>query len=208
MDQLPTPHNNFFHFALSHLPSARSLIATQLDAEALKELKLETLKLETLKLETLKLETGSYVDSDLREKFSDLLFSVELAHPKNSESREANVYFLFEHKSQSDSTTVLQLLSYIIRIWEKRLRDGLGLCPIVPLVVYHGETGWTAARKLADLIDGPEALSAYQVNFEFPLLDLNRLSDQEIDGEPILRSSLRLLKYVAALNWFSICTTS
>jgi len=59
MDQLPTPHNNFFHFALSHLPSARSLIESQLDAKALRELRLDTLRV----------ETGSFVDPDLREKY-------------------------------------------------------------------------------------------------------------------------------------------
>ena len=40
---LPSPHSNYFHFALSHLPNARSLIESQLPAAALRELKLETL---------------------------------------------------------------------------------------------------------------------------------------------------------------------
>ncbi len=82
MEQLPSPHNNFFHFALSHLPNARSLIETQLDSEALKELKLETLRL----------ETGSFVDPDLREKFSDLLLSVDLANPPSDVLRQASIY--------------------------------------------------------------------------------------------------------------------
>ncbi|MEM9828561.1 MAG: Rpn family recombination-promoting nuclease/putative transposase, partial [Planctomycetota bacterium] len=45
MEPLPTPHNNFFRFTLSHLPSARSLIETQLSKAALAELDLETLRL-------------------------------------------------------------------------------------------------------------------------------------------------------------------
>ena len=71
MESLPTPHNNFFHFALSHLPNARSLIQTQLDAKAVR----------ALTLNTLRLETGSFIDTDLRERFSDLLFSVDSANP-------------------------------------------------------------------------------------------------------------------------------
>ena len=71
MESLPTPHNNFFHVALSHLPNARSLIQTQPDAKAAQELKPDTLRL----------ETGSFIDPDLRERFSDLLFSVDLANP-------------------------------------------------------------------------------------------------------------------------------
>src|SRR6056297_313829 len=186
--QEPMPQKSNILDACHSIPrrtSARSLIETQLDPKTLKELDLQTLRL----------ETGSFIDADLREKFSDLLFSVDLANPTDEKTKQAHVYLLFEHKSQSDPNTVVQLLSYIVRIWEKRLRGGQRICPILPLLVYHGESGWTAARNLADLINGPEALSAYQVKFEFPLLDLNQLADDEIGGEPVLRSSLRLLKY-------------
>jgi predicted transposase YdaD len=110
-------------------------------------------------------------------------------------AKQAQVYFLFEHKSQSDRLTAFQLLSYIVRIWEKRLRDGLDLCPIIPLVVYHGERPWSAARSLRELLASPSALAEYQVDFRFPLLDLGQLPDTEIVGEPILQSTLRLLKY-------------
>lgn len=186
MEQLPTPHNNFFHFALSHLPNARSLIETQLSQAALA----------ALDLDTLQLEPGSFVDEDLREKFSDLLLSVQLADSVQESPRDrALVYFLFEHKSQSDPLTVFQLATYIVRIWEQRLRDGLPLCPIVPLVVYHGERGWTAAKSLSELIPSPSGLADYQISFRMPLLDLSQLSDEEIEGEPVLRSTLRLLKY-------------
>ena len=186
MEQLPTPHNNFFHFALSHLPNARGLIETQLSPQALA----------TLELETLRLCTGSFVDADLREKFSDLLFSVELADPAGGGRHdEALVYFLFEHKSQSDPLTVLQLLSYIVRIWEQRVRDSLPLCPVIPLLVYHGESGWRAAKSLSELVTAPSELADYQVHFRPPLLDLSQLADEEILGDPVLRNTLRLLKY-------------
>ena len=186
MSDLPTPHNNFFHFALSQLPNARSLIETQLDAPALA----------VSDLENLKLEDGSFVDADLREKFSDLLFSAPLAKNRDANGAEETlIYFLFEHKSQSDALTAFQLLSYLIRIWEKRLREGLELCPIVPLVVYHGESGWSAARSMQELVMGPKELAEYQVDFRFQLMDLNALKDHEIGGNPILKSTLRLLKY-------------
>jgi len=181
---LPTPHNNFFHFALSQIPNARSLIETQLTSRALAELDLDSLQL----------QPGSFIDSDLREKFSDLIFSVRLANHQEQPG-DALVYFLFEHKSQVDQLTVFQLLSYLVRIWEMRLREGLPLCPIVPLVVYHGESGWSAARRLGELIRYPEGLAEYQVEFVFRLLDLSQLSDAKVTGSPVLQSTLRLLKY-------------
>lgn len=188
MEQLPTPHNNFFHYMLSHLPSARSFIETQLSPSALAEMEMATLRL----------ETTSFIDADLREKYSDLLFSVQLAKSRSwpdGNASEALVYLLFEHKSQSDPLTVLQVLSYMIRIWERRVRDGLPLCPIVPLIVYHGETDWAAARSLAELIPAPAALAEYEVSFTPVLLDLHQLPDDKIAGEPVLRSTLELLKY-------------
>lgn len=185
MSELPTPHNNFFHFAMSQLPNAQNLIETQLSEAALS----------VLDLGNLKLEAGSFIDADLREKFSDLLFSAPLSvRDKANGSKETLIYFLFEHKSQSDALTAFQLLSYLVRIWEKRLRDGLELCPIIPLVVYHGEAGWTAARSLHELLGSPQELAEYQVDFRFPLMDLSGLNDDEIDGNPILQSTLRLLK--------------
>jgi predicted transposase YdaD len=188
MEQLPTPHNNFFHYALSHMPSARSFIETQLSPRAVAELDMETLRL----------EQTSFIDADLREKYSDLLFSVQLAKPTSppgGNADEALVYVLFEHKSQSDPLTVLQVLAYMIRIWEKRARHGLPPCPIVPLIVYHGESGWTAARSLAELIAAPDGLAEYQISFMPVLLDLLQLPDDKIQGAPVLRSTLELLKY-------------
>ncbi|MEM9826186.1 MAG: Rpn family recombination-promoting nuclease/putative transposase [Planctomycetota bacterium] len=62
-------------------------------------------------------------------------------------------------------------------------------------MAYHGETGWTGKASLAELIDASAALSKYQVGLEYLLLDLHGLSDEEIRGDPVLRGSLRLLKY-------------
>ncbi len=188
MEQLPTPHNNFFHFMLSHLPSARSLIETLLSPDAVA----------ALDLATLRLETTSFIDPDLREKYSDILFSVQLANSSIKEGAtqgEAFVYILFEHKSQSDPLTVLQVLSYMVRIWEKRVRDGADLCPIVPLVVYHGESGWAAARSMSELIAVPAGLADHQISFAPLLLDLHQLPDEDLPGNPVLRSTLALLKY-------------
>ncbi len=193
MEQLPTPHNNFFHFMLSHLPSARSLIETLLSPEGVA----------ALDLATLRLETTNFVDADLREKYSDLLFSVQLAtsdFKAEAIQGEAFIYVLFEHKSHSDPLTVLQVLSYMVRIWEKRIRDGAALCPIVPLIVYHGESGWAAARSMSELVPVPAGLADYQISFSPLLLDLHQLPDEDIPGEPVLRSTLELLKYSRSLQ--------
>jgi hypothetical protein len=180
--KLPTPHNNLFHYALSHAQAARDLIQTHLPAELVA----------ALDLDSLELQKDTFVDEELRESYSDLLYSVQLA---DQDGQSGQVYLLLEHKSQSDPMTCFQLLRYIVRIWEQRLRNGQSLCPIFPLVVYHGQEAWSASASLEELIGGPRKLFEYGVRLAYPVLDIGRIPDESLAGEPFLQSILGLLKY-------------
>ena len=63
---------------------------------------------------TLKDRDIHLVDGKLKEYYSDLLFTIQT---KVSLQRVC-IYILFEHKCQSERLTVLQVLGYILRIWE------------------------------------------------------------------------------------------
>jgi hypothetical protein len=180
--KLPTPHNNLFHYALSHAQAARDLIQTHLPAELVA----------ALDLDSLELQKDTFVDEELRESYSDLLYSVQFA---DQDGQSGQVYLLLEHKSQSDPMTCFQLLRYIVRIWEQRLRNGQSLCPIFPLVVYHGQEAWSASASLEELIGGPRNLFEYGVRLAYPVLDIGRIPDESLAGEPFLQSILGLLKY-------------
>ena len=105
-------------------------------------------------LDSLELQKDTFVDEELRESYSDLLYSVPFADHQGQRS-QGQVYLLLEHKSQSDPMTCFQLLRYIVRIWERRLRNGQSLCPVFPLVVYHGQEAWSAPTSLEEFIGGP-----------------------------------------------------
>jgi predicted transposase YdaD len=182
--KLPTPHNNLFHYALSHVEAARDLIQTHLPPGLV----------QFLDLNSLELQKDSFIDEDLRQSFSDLLYSVRLAGAKG-EPIEGQIYLLLEHKSQSDPMTCFQLLRYIVRIWEQRQRSGLTLCPVFPLVVYHGQENWLAPRSLEELIGGPRAAFEYGVRISYPVLDIARVPDESLARDPFLQSVLGLLKY-------------
>ena len=66
--KLPTPHNNLLHCALSHAQAARDLIQTHLPADLVS----------ALDLNSLELQKDTFVDEELRESYSDLLYSVQL----------------------------------------------------------------------------------------------------------------------------------
>ena len=179
-----TPHNNLFHYALSHAQAARDLIQTHLPADLVS----------ALDLDSLELQKDSFVDEELRESYSDLLYSVQLADQDGTRG-QGQVYLLLEHKSQSDPMTCFQLLRYIVRIWEQRLRKGQSLCPVFPLVVYHGSEAWSAPASLEEFIGGPRRLFEYGVRLAYPVLDIGRIPDESLAREPFLQSILGLLKY-------------
>ncbi|MFN6304864.1 MAG: Rpn family recombination-promoting nuclease/putative transposase, partial [Planctomycetota bacterium] len=174
-----TPHNNLFHYALSHAQAARDLIQTHLPADLVS----------AMDLDSLELQKDSFIDEDLRQSFSDLLYSARFIEP-DGQPIEGQVYLLFEHKSQSDPMTCFQLLRYIVRIWEQRLRNGQSLCPVFPLVVYHGQEAWSAPASLEEFIGGPRRLFEYGVRLAYPVLDIGRIPDESLAREPFLQSIL------------------
>lgn len=69
-----------------------------------------------LDTDTLNLEKDSFINKELKENYSDLLFSA------NIDGKESYVYFLFEHKSYPDKTVHFQLLKYMAEIWDLKMR--------------------------------------------------------------------------------------
>jgi len=182
---LPTPHNNLFTFTLSHIPAARSLIETRFPSSVV----------EQLDLDSIVIESGSFIDPSLAEKFSDVLLSVKIRLSREGSLQYVLVYFLFEHKSEPDPLTILQVLSYVIRIWEREVREGRPLSPILPMVIYHGDRPWNVALSIDELVDCPVSMREYLVKFTCPIFDVTGTSEDSISGDPFLQSMLQLLKY-------------
>jgi predicted transposase YdaD len=166
-----TPHDDLFTEAFGTKQAARGMLQTLLPKSILAKVDLDTLAP----------VPGTFRDEALKTSQSDLLFSVELA------GRPALVYVLLEHKSYHDPWVALQLLRYVVRIWEKALRaepPPARLPPVIPLVVYHGETSWTASTRLLDILDplveGMPELAKLTPRFEFLLDDLNQATDEEL----------------------------
>jgi len=131
---------------------------------------------ERLDLASLEVVPGSFVDEDLSAVHSDLLYRVQLA------GRPALVYVLLEHQSTVDTLMPLRLLGYLVRILERHAREAdtaLPLPVVIPVVLHHSSTGWTAPTSL-QLFDvdalGPHVVSP-QPNFCFTFDDISRASD-------------------------------
>lgn len=112
------------------------------------------------------------------------------------DGRALSLYFLFEHKSQPESLIALQLLGYLLGIWQEQVKQKRPLSPIIPLVVYHGEKVWQVPTDFFSLLEAPEGLRPYLLDFHYQLSDFSHLSIEEIKGEIWLRVCLSVLRAI------------
>jgi hypothetical protein len=135
----PTPHDGLFRYIFSQPENAAPLIRSLVPAAAGK-----------VDWTSLQLEPGSYVDERLRARHSDLLFQARV------DGRTTFLYVLMEHQSTVDALMPWRVLQYIVRVCERWLDENHvveRLPAVIPIVVYHGQRRWKAARDLHALID-------------------------------------------------------
>ena len=180
-DDVINPHDKFFKEALTQPDAARTFLRDYLPADVAA----------LLDLSRLQLVKDSFVDEALREHFSDLLYEVGLR-----DRGSVYVCVLFEHKSYVDPLVALQVLRYMVRVWDYSLRQRARLWPIIPIVVYHGTDRWSVAPDFQSLFDLPAALKPYVPDYQYWLYDLSAYSDEEITDVAVLGVGLLLLKHI------------
>ena len=167
-----TPHNALFSAAFSKLHHARGLLRALLPEPLARRIAWPTLRL----------ESGIAVDDeDLDEQRMDLVFSARVG------KRKVLIYVLAEHQSRVDRWMAFRLLCYLVAIWKGYRGQhprAKKLPAIIPIVVHHSATGWTAPVTFEDLLDADAellaALGPYVPRFRFLLDDLSVQTDAEL----------------------------
>ncbi len=184
MSQISNPHDSFFRETFSRKDVATDFLSMYLP---------EIIKRQ-INLDTLKMSKDSFVDEELRSHFSDLLYTVQ--HRKG----DLHLYLLFEHKSSPDPWISLQLLRYMVKIWDlykKQHPKTKQLPAILPLVLYHGHNKWQIPQDFnAILTQNDDCFKQYTPNFLYLLHDFSFMSNEEIRGKAILRLTLQLFKHI------------
>jgi len=173
-DKAKRPHDTFFKETFSDEAKAAAELSSVLPQQVV----------DLFDWSTLHLEPGSFQRAKDRDRFVDLLFSVQ----RSDVESEVLVYVLFEHQSSDDWFMPLRMLRYMLRIWdawiERTKATRPPLPPILPLVLAHDERGWQAPQRFHDLFaDDPGTramLERYVPSFEFALDDLAKVSDEEL----------------------------
>ncbi|HSN98238.1 MAG TPA: Rpn family recombination-promoting nuclease/putative transposase, partial [Candidatus Nanopelagicales bacterium] len=171
-----TPHDGLFHFTFSQVEHAAPALQAVLPASLAAQIDFSTLRV----------ERGHFVDPKLHERRADLLYSATVG------KREALIYLLFEHQSYVDGMLLLRLMEYMTRIWRAWLKEhptATRLPLLVPVVLHHSRTGWTAPRRFEELLDIDQALRAAMgeliPRFGFVLDDISHADEDDLAQRPI-----------------------
>ena len=129
--------------------------------------------LAAMDLRSLERMPASYVGDDFRQRHGDAVWRVRAA---GASGGWAYVLVLLEFQSSSDATMALRVMEYTMMLYRELLRAKEAqpgrLPPVLPVVLYNGESPWRAARDVRELIAAPgQALVAYQPSQRYALLD-------------------------------------
>ncbi len=147
---------------------------------------------QNINLDSLNLENNSFIDEEMKEHFSDLIYSCQY-----KKEREVKIALLFEHKSYLVKHPHFQLNRYMLNSWKQDKEQKQKLTRIVPIILYHGKQKWKK-QKLADYFEAIDnELNYFLPGFDYILIDLNNYSDEQILALKIvfLVNSLIALKH-------------
>ena len=127
-------------------------------------------------LDTLERVNASYVSDDLKDREDDIVWRVK------AKDRWLYVYILLEFQSRVDRFMALRMMVYVGLLYQDLLRGKHTgakdlLPPVLPIVLYNGESRWTAPQDIGELIDhlpGGIGLGSFRPQMRYLLLDEQR----------------------------------
>lgn len=177
----PTPHDATFRQFLTQPAIARDFMEIHLPAE------LRAI----CDLNTLKLESGSFVEEDLRQYFSDVLYSLKTT------TGDAYVHVLIEHQSTPDKHMAFRLLRYAVAAMQRHLEAGNKTLPLViPILFYTGRRSpYPYSTNWLQEFDDP-GLAGKLYSGDFPLVDVTIIPDDKIMTHRSMAALTLLQKHI------------
>ncbi|HMQ47497.1 MAG TPA: Rpn family recombination-promoting nuclease/putative transposase [Saprospiraceae bacterium] len=108
-----------------------------------------------LHLKSLKQEQTSYISENLKEFFSDIVYTCKWKSADDSMSSGIKIAFLLEHKSYLPDNIYIQLLRYLTETYHYQYQNKQALQLTIPVVVYHGADKWQM-RTFEDYFELPD----------------------------------------------------
>lgn len=136
---------------------------------------------DAIRWDTLAQVPGSFIDEDLDDNHTDLLFSAKLV----GTDLDAYIYLLFEHRSTPEHNLPRRMLGYLGLVWDEHGKQHGGPLPIViPILISHVPGGWTGPVSMQELFeptpDSIPGLAKYVPHITMVVEDLAHLSNDEL----------------------------
>ena len=154
---------------------------------------------EELDLDSLEPTGETFIDDDLKKDIADLVFT---CHTKKG--KEVSVYVLFEHKSQPAPVCSIQMLRYMVSLWDRYVKEKkfekTGELPfVVPVVFYHGKQNWNG-RQLRELFGESTSLRVCIPDFLMIVYNLKKVPRETLQLKPAENSLFILLQALTMKN--------
>lgn len=165
--------------------------------------------LKNIRAEDIEDVTERYIPMFTEERNSDTVKRIRI-------SEKDTLFFvtLIEHKTKVDYNVSMQLLRYMVYIWEdyekemEKKKKGISKTknfrypPILPIVYYEGSGKWTAPCNIRDRIYFDEAFEPFTPRFFYKLVQLNAYSVDELVEKKDELSLLMLINRLQSIAAF------
>lgn len=185
-----TPHDATFRRLLSDVGVARDFLQIHLPAELLA----------LCDLSSLKLESSSFVEEDLRQYASDILWST-----KTTSGDAGYIHLLIEHQSSADKNMAFRQMRYAVAAMQRHLEAGNKKLPLViPVLFYHGQRSpYPYSTNWLDCFSNPGMAQRVYGN-GFPLVDVTVIEDDEIMQHRRMAALTLLMKHIRQRNMMEL----
>ena len=165
--------------------------------------------LKNIRAEDIEDVTERYIPMFTEERNSDTVKRIRI-------SEKDTLFFvtLIEHKTKVDYNVSMQLLRYMVYIWEdyeremEKKKKGISKTknfrypPILPIVYYEGSGKWTAPCNIRDRIYFDEAFEPFTPKFFYKLIQLSDYSVGELVEKKDELSLLMLINRLQSIAAF------
>lgn len=174
MENKNFPHDASYKAFFSDRDMMKSLLADFLPADLIQDFELDTLEP----------CSGTYVTDELSKRQNDIVWRLKY------KDGWCYIYILLEFQSTQDPIMALRILTYTALLWEDLIKNGTikkneKLPPVLPIVLYNGESRWTAYLNINELVESvPDPLADFQPSQKYLLIDENRINEFILDKAP------------------------
>ncbi len=152
-----------------------------------------------IELETLTPQPESVIAEDLHMQVVDILFTVQ------TKDGPGYIYLLIEHASSPSKMLPLRMSKYVVAIMDRHYqRTKETSLPIVyPLIFYTGKRPFKYSTNFYTLFKELKKLARIIYSNPFRLIDLQKISDEELNAMPWFRVIGLTMKHIKSSNFSS-----